>query len=109
MRTPVLPTMLLSIMILGACAKSPESIVPVSMPGGMYDHLTCEQARAERLRLGEILAALETQQRSAATGDAVGVFLIGVPVSSLTGGDRAGLIAAERGKVLVLDARLGRC
>lgn len=96
-------------MLLAACAKSPESIVPVSMPGGMYDHMTCDQARAERLRLAEILAALETQQRSAATGDAVGVFLIGVPVSSLTGGDRAGLIAAERGKIIVLDARIGRC
>jgi hypothetical protein len=55
------------------------------------------------------LASLESQQRSAVAGDAVGVFLIGVPVSSLTGGDKAGLIAAEKGKVLALDSRLSTC
>jgi len=109
MHLRLLPLFLLSIGLPAACAKNPESIAPVLMPGGMYNHMTCDQARAERLRLGDILAALETRQRSAETGDAIGVFLIGVPVASLTGGDRAGLIAAERGKVLVLDARLQRC
>lgn len=47
---------------------------------------------------GAGLAALEKQQSSAATGDALGVFLIGVPTTSLTGGDKAGEIAVEKGK-----------
>ena len=41
--------------------------------------------------------------------DAVGVFLILVPVGSLTGGDVSGQIATERGRLLALDARLARC
>jgi len=52
---------------------------------------------------------LEIQQQSVATGDAIGVFLIDATVASLTSGNRTGLIAAERGKVLVLNARLQRC
>jgi hypothetical protein len=42
-------------------------------------------------------------------GDAVGVLLIGVPVSSLTGGDVSGQIALEKGKIAALDARLLGC
>lgn len=94
---------------LAACAPAPDAIAPVAMPSGMFDHLSCQQAAAERDRLGQRLAALESRQRSAAAGDAVGVLLIGLPVSSLTGSDAQGLIAAEKGKLAVLDARLGRC
>lgn len=94
---------------LSACAPSPDSIAPISMPGGMYDRMSCQAAFAERNRLSQSLAALESRQRSAVAGDAVGVFLIGVPMSSLTGGNQAGLIAAEKGKLLALDARLAGC
>ena len=53
--------------------------------------------------------ALSSQQRSAVAGDAVGVFLIGVPMSSLTGGDKAGEIATAKGKMNALEARLLSC
>jgi hypothetical protein len=33
----------------------------------------------------------------------------GVPVSSLTGGDRAGQIATVKGQVLALEARVAGC
>lgn len=95
--------------IVAACAQSPDSIAPAAMPGGMYDSLSCTAARDEYTRVTTGLAALEAQQRSAVAGDAVGVFLIGVPMSSLTGGDKAGLIAAEKGKALALQSRLVRC
>jgi hypothetical protein len=39
----------------------------------------------------------------------LGVFLIGVPVSSLSGGDRAGQIATLKGQVLALETRLAGC
>ena len=55
------------------------------------------------------LAALESKQRSAATGDALGVFFIGVPVSSLTGNDVSGSIGASKGKVVALENRLMTC
>lgn len=99
----------LGLLALTACAQSPNSIAPVAMPGGMYDSLSCQQAMAQRTATANTLAALESKQKGAVAGDAVGVFLIGVPVSSLTGGDVAGQIGAEKGKMLALDARLMRC
>lgn len=93
---------------LSACAKSPSAIAPVGMAGA-YDRLSCNQARTMLGQERQTLAALETEQRGAAVGDAIGVFLILVPVSSLTGGDREGQIATSKGKVLALEARAATC
>lgn len=92
-----------------ACAKSPSSIAPAAVPVELYKNLSCTDAPSERERIANNLASLETQQRQAVVGDAIGVFLIAVPVSSLFGGDVSGLIATERGKLLAIDARIREC
>ena len=94
--------------LVAACAQSPDAIAPVSMAGA-FEGVSCQQARTMLIEERQTLAALESQQRSAVAGDAFGVFLIGVPVSSLTGGDKAGMIAASKGKVIALENRLMRC
>lgn len=93
---------------IAACAKSPDAIAPVSM-GSAYAGLSCQQAAADLRAERAALAALEGKQRGAVAGDAVGVFLIGVPMSSLSGGNVEGQIAASKGKVMALDARLASC
>lgn len=40
-----------AILAVAACAQSPDAIAPVAMPGGMYDHLSCQDAQAERAAL----------------------------------------------------------
>lgn len=44
-----------------------------------------------------------------AADDALGVFLLGIPMSSLTGGDKAGDIATSKGKIAALEARAATC
>lgn len=102
-------TFLAAAAALAGCAQGPDSIAPITMPQGAYSTMSCSQAAAERQASAERLAALEAKQRSAVAGDAVGVLLIGVPVSSLTGGDKAGIIAVEKGRVLSLDSVLAGC
>lgn len=94
--------------LLAACAQSPSSIAPAAM-GNAYAGVACHQAHAELTAERGNLAALEEKQRGAVAGDAIGVFLIGVPVSSLTGGNVAGDIAASKGKVMALEARVASC
>ena len=108
MKKTVLLVALAAVVGLSACAKSPASIAPVSMAGA-YDNISCTRARSMLEQERQTLAALEAQQRSAQTGDAIGVFLILVPVSSLTGADREGAIATSKGKVLALEARVQEC
>lgn len=76
---------------------------------GAYDNLSCKKSRPMLEQERQTLVALETQQKSAQTGDAIGVFLILVPVSSLTGADREGAIATSKGKILALEARVQEC
>ena len=98
------------ILILGvaACAKSPDAIAPVAM-GNAFSGMACGAASQMLAAERPVLAALEQRQRSAVTADAIGVFLILIPVSSLTGNDVTGELAASKGKVLALEARLASC
>lgn len=94
--------------LLSACAQSPSSIQPVAMVGA-YSGVPCSTARAHLQAERANLATLSQSQNAAVAGDAIGVLLIGVPVSSLGGGDRAGDIATAKGKIVALEAKLGGC
>lgn len=93
---------------LAACAPSPSAIAPSSM-GNAYAGISCAQARQALTEEQTKLAALSTQQNGAVAGDAIGVLLIGVPMSSLTGGDHTGDIATSKGKIEAYTARLATC
>lgn len=93
---------------LAACAQSPSAIAPVSM-GNAFASVSCSNAQAGLTAERANLASLSTAQKSAVAGDAVGVFLIGVPLSSLSGGDKAGEIATSKGKIVALENRLMNC
>jgi hypothetical protein len=89
---------------ISGCAKRPDAIVPVDIPIAAYGNLDCKQIADEMIKENGNLAALSKAQNEAATGDAVGVFLVGVPMSSVTGGDKEGQIAVSKGKVLSLES-----
>lgn len=93
---------------LAACAPSADSILPTPM-GNAYAGMTCQQAAAQRVQVVAALSALTSAQQNAAAGDAIGVFLIGIPVASLTGGDKSGAISVAKGSLVALDARLASC
>jgi hypothetical protein len=67
------------------------------MPVNAYAGLSCDQLVTEHRRSSAALAA---------TGDAVGVFLIGVPVSSLSGGDKEGLVAQHKGEIVAIEGAM---
>lgn len=108
-RFPALAALVAAALTITACAPRADSVAPVSMPANMFAHLDCKQARAERGGLAAEVQALSQAQNNAATGDAIGVFLIGVPASSVFGGDKAGNLGASKGKLMALDARLMSC
>lgn len=105
MKRLILPLLALTI---SACAQSPDAIAPVSMTGA-YDGVTCKMASSLLLQERSALVALSAAQKKAVSGDAFGVFLIGVPVSSLNGKDKEGAIATSKGKILALESRLLTC
>lgn len=83
---------------LGACAKSPESISPSYVSEVGYQAWSCQQLSEETLRLSSAYASAAQQQEKARTNDVVGVILIGLPVSSLSGDNIAPEIARLKGE-----------
>lgn len=93
-------------LVVAGCAKGPDAISPMAMPVNAYSGLSCEQLIAEHQRSSAALAAVSSQQKQAVAGDAVGVFLVGVPMSSLTGGDKEGYVAQHKGEVIAIEVAL---
>ncbi|WP_439541113.1 hypothetical protein [Hyphomicrobium sp.] len=85
-------------LLASACAKSPESIAPAYVSEVNYQHWSCGQLGEESGRLSQALAQASTQQENARTNDTVGIILIGLPVSSLSGDNIAPEIARLKGE-----------
>ncbi|MEP3329734.1 hypothetical protein [Sedimentitalea sp.] len=94
--------------IVAGCAKQPGEISPVAM-GDVYSNVSCNHAVQLYNKEAAKVPALVASQKQAVTGDAVGVFLLGVPVSSLSGADLEGEIGATKGKLVALSAKLDTC
>jgi hypothetical protein len=79
-------TCALAIGLLSACATPPEKIagVPSSAP--------CSAADRERL------AILYNKQQQAVSNDAMGVFLVGLPLASMGGADNEAEISILKGR-----------
>ncbi|WP_159585910.1 hypothetical protein [Chelativorans xinjiangense] len=71
---------------LASCAAHPDRIKPVS-----YADATCTDA--DRQRLADLIQV----QKATARNDAVGVFLIGLPMGRIAGGNHAPEIARLKG------------
>ncbi len=91
---------------LSSCAKRPDAIVPVDIPMAVYQGQSCQQLGQEMIKEQQNLAAISKAQNDAANGDAFGVFLVGVPMSSVAGGDKEGQVAVAKGKVQAIENTL---
>ncbi len=69
-----------------------------------YTNLSCPQLAQLHTTEKKKLDDLSKQQISAANGDAFGVFLVGVPIGSVIGGDKEGEVAVSKGKVSAMES-----
>ncbi|MFT8898382.1 MAG: hypothetical protein ABF968_15700, partial [Acetobacter sp.] len=89
----------LTCVALAACAASPESIQPAYVSSMMYEPYSCSQLYQEEARLQAALASVSKQQHDARSGDAWGVALLGLPVSSFSGKNVASQVAEVKGNM----------
>lgn len=85
-----------------SCAPRPESIKASFVSHEKFTHLNCEQLNT---KIGDARAELGKyckMQDSKANGDAVGVFLLGIPFSKLSG-DHEGDVARLKGEVEAIE------
>lgn len=97
----------LAALALTACAKTPSSIPAISVASSEYSGKTCKQLATELNSVSTDLANFETKQRNKVAGDAVGVFLVLIPPSALTG-DHAAEIGRYKGEKIALERAQSR-
>ncbi|UJQ95240.1 hypothetical protein [Mariluticola halotolerans] len=85
-------------LIVTGCAKRPETIAPAYVSEVTYSHLDCGQLAKEQQQLNHAYTTAAQAQNDAATGDAVGVLFLGLPTSTLSGGNIAAQIADLKGR-----------
>lgn len=92
----------LLLLLSTGCASRPESIRASFVSHEKYTHLDCMQLAT---RMGDTRAELDKYsklQDSKANADAVGVFLVLIPVSKLSG-DHEGDVARLKGEVEAIE------
>ena len=90
-------------LLLAGCATAPEQIAPQYVSQIQYENLNCRRMNQERLRLEAALIAAFAAQNNARGNDAMGVLLIGVPTSSLSGSNQSGYVARLKGELEALQ------
>lgn len=102
-------TIAISAIFLAGCAANPEDIAAADIGTGMYRGQNCTQLAEQRLAYTQRLETLSAEQSSARTADTVGVILLGLPLSSMSGNDRETDIAVSRGHLNEIEReRLAR-
>jgi hypothetical protein len=91
--------------VLGGCAKRPNAVVPASLPSETYASYSCDQLNQLLVSAKAEEKTLTSKQRGAADADAIGVFLVGVPIGGLAGGDVEGELSVAKGKVLSIESQ----
>lgn len=88
---------------LSGCAKKPEEIAAANIGDSAYRGQSCKQLAQAKTKITHDLDNLSAAQKSAATGDAWGVFLLGLPLSSMSGNDKETAISVAKGHVQAIE------
>jgi hypothetical protein len=95
-------SIVVSTFFLLACANRPGSIHASYVSHEKFADLTCDQLITRQLSTHIRLERLSREQDGKATGDAIGVFLLGIPFSKLSG-DHEAEIAHLKGEMEALE------
>ena len=68
-----------------------------------YARQNCTQLGKQELYQEQLLAALSADQKKAQSGDAWGVFLLGLPITSMSGNDKETQIAVTTGRLDAIE------
>ncbi|UUZ63662.1 hypothetical protein LP414_31705 [Polaromonas sp. P1(28)-13] len=95
---------------LVACANRPESIRASHVSHEKFVHLDCTALTTKMSATRTDLEKFSKMQDTKANGDAVGVFLLGIPFSKLSG-DHEGDVARLKGEVEAIETAQvkGKC
>jgi hypothetical protein len=94
-----------SLALLSACASPPSRITPMAVPQSNYVNYSCSELAQELGTVSALLDEAEQRQRNAVAGDAIGVFLVLIPISAMAG-DSEAEVARYKGEKIAIEQSL---
>ena len=84
--------------LLTGCASMPADIQATSVPSDKYSKLSCEALNSSLSKEKANLETLSKEQSETAKGDALSVFMFGIPASAFNG-DNEKAISDSKGSI----------
>lgn len=94
--------------VLAGCASPPQYIQPAYVSPLKFSPLACDQLAQEDQRTTAALKKASDEQKSAANTDAVGVFLIGVPIGSMAGHNATDQVSILKGEKTSINTAIAQ-
>lgn len=88
---------------VSACAKNPEDVVAADLGPNAFLNFSCSNLAKQELTVKQNIENLSAAQRSARSNDTLGVILIGVPVSSMSGNDQEAQLSVAKGQLQAIS------
>lgn len=105
MKTPILFALELLLAALGSgCASRPETIHAAYVSESKYEGWTKERMAQEQTNLVYALKSASQRQHKTRADDTAGIWLLGLPVASMTGRGIEAEIASLKGELKALHA-----
>lgn len=92
-----------ALILISSCAKAPDQIGAADIGTNVYRGYSCKQLAQSRVKHEHDLENLSAAQKSAAEGDAWGVLILGLPVSSMSGNDKEAAISITKGHIQSIE------
>ena len=88
---------------LAACAKQPDAVEPTKFDHKPYMPMSCKALTAKQVEGRQAVESLSARQKKAADNDALGVFLLGLPLASMSGGDPEAQLSIAKGQLNAIE------
>lgn len=92
-------TVLIVLFLMSGCAAAPASIAPMQISESKYSNYDCDQLSLEQDKLTTELTMYSMTQEQTKANDALGVFMLGLPLGSMSGGNKAPEISMLKGEI----------
>lgn len=99
---------MIAFLTLAACAKSPDRIAAADIGANEYRGYSCKQLATAKVEQQQNLEKLSAAQKDAQGGDFIGVILLGLPLSSMSGNDKETAIAVTKGHLSSIEKEAAR-
>ena len=85
--------------LVSACAKQPEAVAPAHFDHRPMMQFSCASLRQKEQEGMVAVESFSAKQKAAADNDALGVFLLGLPLASMSGNDPETQLSIAKGQL----------